>query len=466
MNNYLSQLAKQPDIIALSETKLRDGCILGNINLHGYKFNYVNSLTNAGRVGLYIKDRFHFSVNANVQCELSVAKTLWIDIMLNNSSVVTAVAYRHPGPGVGDISRFNDSMQKMLDTVNKKKRSFYIMGDFNIDLLKISNNETIRQYANTLLGSMCKCLIDLPTRVTPISKTLIDHIYSNDTKSRINSGILVTDISDHFPVFAIISKIKLLSNKLVHYYVRDMNKFDHKIFLEQLNYRLDIVHNASIESVHEQFSQFISTFFEVIDAHVPLRKATRKEKRLKLKPRITRGILKSISIKNKLFRLAHKENDRSNLIKYKTYRNALNRTIKEAKRNYYQDFLTQNKNNAKKIWEATNDLVNQKNKTASAPNTLKKENGEVATNSKEIAEEFNNFFVNIGNSMAKFIPPVDYTFPPITSCSGLSNSVFLEPFTPNEVNEVIRALNDRKARRQLDPETRKSSDLSLFESTL
>ena len=311
-------------------------------------------------------------MNANVQCELSVAKTLWIDITLNNSSVVTAVAYRHPGPGAGDINRFNDSMQKMLNTVNKKKRSFYIMGDFDIDLLKISNNETIRQYANTLLGSMCKCLIDLPTRVTPISKTLIDHIYSNDTKSRINSGILVTDISDHFPVFAIISKMKLLSNKLVHYYVRDMNKFDHKIFLEQLNYRLDIVHNASIESVHEQFSQFISTFFEVIDAHVPLRKATRKEKRLKLKPRITRGILKSISIKNKLFRLAHKENDRSNLIKYKTYRNALNRTINEAKRNYYQDFLTQNKNNAKKIWEATNDLANRKNKTASAPNTLKK----------------------------------------------------------------------------------------------
>ena len=75
-------------------------------------------------------------------------------------------------------------------------------------------------------------------------------------------------------------------------------------------------------------------------------------------------------------------------------------------------------------------------------------------NSKEIAEEFNNFFVNIGNSMAKFIPPVDYIFPPITSCSGLSNSIFLEPFTPNEVNEIIRALTDRKARRQLDPETK------------
>ena len=56
--------------------------------------------------------------------------------------------------------------------------------------------------------------------------------------------------------------------------------------------------------------------------------------------------------------------------------------------------------------------------------------------------------------MAIFIPPVDNTFLAITGCSGLSNSVFPEPSTPNEVNEIIRALNDQKARRQLDSETK------------
>ena len=78
-------------------------------------------------------------------------------------------------------------------------------------------------------------------------------------------------------------------------------------------------------------------------------------------------------------------------------------------------------------------------------------------NSKEIAEKFNNFFANIGNSMAKLIPPVDYTFSPITNCSqcsGLSNSIFLEPSTPYDVNEITRAINDQKARRQLYPETK------------
>ena len=52
--------------------------------------------------------------------------------------------------------------------------------------------------------------------------------------------------------------------------------------------------------------------------------------------------------------------------------------------------LTRNKNNAKKIWEAINDLTHRKTKT-SAPNKLQKENGDHITDSEEMAEEFNNF---------------------------------------------------------------------------
>ena len=78
-----------------------------------YKFNYVNT-TNAGGVGLYIKDSFQFSVNENVQCDLSVAETRWIDITLNSSSVIIAVVYRHPGSGADDIDRITIVCKKCL----------------------------------------------------------------------------------------------------------------------------------------------------------------------------------------------------------------------------------------------------------------------------------------------------------------------------------------------------------------
>ena len=46
-------------------------------------------------------------------------------------------------------------------------------------------------------------LINRPTRVTAETATIIDHIYSNDLNAtrKTIQGILVTDITDHYPVF-------------------------------------------------------------------------------------------------------------------------------------------------------------------------------------------------------------------------------------------------------------------------
>ena len=48
-------------------------------------------------------------------------------------------------------------------------------------------------------------LINRPTRVTATSATLIDNIFINNFENLENSfqGVLVTDISDHYPIFYI-----------------------------------------------------------------------------------------------------------------------------------------------------------------------------------------------------------------------------------------------------------------------
>ena len=53
--------------------------------------------------------------------------------------------------------------------------------------------------------------ITRPTRITPHSATLIDHIYSNDNRPTFQnniSGIIITDVADHFGTFHIVSKCK------------------------------------------------------------------------------------------------------------------------------------------------------------------------------------------------------------------------------------------------------------------
>ena len=46
-------------------------------------------------------------------------------------------------------------------------------------------------------------LIDRPTRISNQSFSLIDNIFTNVTNYNITSGILINDITDHLPVFAI-----------------------------------------------------------------------------------------------------------------------------------------------------------------------------------------------------------------------------------------------------------------------
>ena len=45
-------------------------------------------------------------------------------------------------------------------------------------------------------------LLKKPTRITEYSATLIGNIFTNVCEEGLESGIIVTDISDHLPVFA------------------------------------------------------------------------------------------------------------------------------------------------------------------------------------------------------------------------------------------------------------------------
>ena len=82
------------------------------------------------------------------------------------------------------------------------------------------------------------------------------------------------------------------------------------------------------------------------------------EKKLRLKPWITNGLLKSIRNKNKMFnRLQNHHNNLALNEKYEEYRNTLNRSLRLAKQNHYHNILNEHKGNSKKVWEVTNELA-------------------------------------------------------------------------------------------------------------
>ena len=101
-------------------------------------------------------------------------------------------------------------------------------------------------------------------------------------------------------------------------------------------------------------------FHLVVNKFAPLKKPSRKEKRLSQKLWMSRELLNLVKQKNKLFKQLHKKFNQDIFQKCKKQRNALNREIKRAKENYYKDLVDDSKGNSNTLWKIIGELANLK----------------------------------------------------------------------------------------------------------
>ena len=105
--------------------------------------------------------------------------------------------------------------------------------------------------------------------------------------------------------------------------------------------------------------------------------------------------------------------------------------------------LKKNKNDTSLIWKRIRHFIALKHKSKKQPSIIAVK-GKDVTNPKNITNAFNNFFINIGPSLAKTIPQSNKNFKNFLNNSSL-NSFVLKPVTHDEVRKRISQLNNRKA---------------------
>ena len=74
------------------------------------------------------------------------------------------------------------------------------MGDININLIE-KNRQTV-DYLLMLQSNSFFSVLNKPTRITPTSKTLIDHIsiLTNDVNLTVKPSVIIYKIADHLPI--------------------------------------------------------------------------------------------------------------------------------------------------------------------------------------------------------------------------------------------------------------------------
>ena len=133
---------------------------------------------------------------------------------IKKKNCIVGVVYRNPNT---NIELFTDEINKIIEPI-KNNHNVIIMGDFNICLLQ--NNNYTRSFRNCMQSNSLYPTIIEPTRVANINRngqnltteTLLDNIFV-DNNTNYKSGMILSSISDHFPIFISIKTERNISSQ-------------------------------------------------------------------------------------------------------------------------------------------------------------------------------------------------------------------------------------------------------------
>lgn len=424
---HLTSFINRIQFIGFCETRLTDD-IEHLYNIDGFNMYTKNRNRQGGGVVMYVSQYITSKIIENV----SVANDCFESVFVECNSVtpfVVGVVYRRPN---SDIHVFNALLQEILEKIKISRKTCYLLGDFNIDLIKYNVNQYIQEYVDNLHSLGFHTCINRPTRVTHQSATLIDHIWCNNLSSHIESGILITDLTDHFLPFITCSR--KIDNHIKKFTYRDFNNVN---TTELCNTLSSLFNECSFnDDVCVSFQKFTDCILKATEKHAPCKTINTSHKKNR-KPWITEELEGLIKNRHKMFRLFHRR-PLTYGDQYRNYRNMVNRKLDNAKKEYYRSKIKSAFGNSKRVWNVINDLLQGKQKTTTIEKLMV--NGEAVSNRSTICNEINTFFSSIGQNLDKNLPASDLS--PLHYLRGSFPSMTLTPTTPQEITNIINQLKD------------------------
>ncbi len=413
----LSIIEFKPDLIGLSETKILKGQIPKyNTEIKGYKNFFTPTESLKGGTSIYLNENLNGKHRKDLENSLYLSKNLettFVEITnKNKKNIIVGCIYKHPSM---DIDEFNFLFECLMEKISKENKEIYLIGDFNLDLLKIDDENEIEHFYNIISSNLLVPHITIPTRITPTSKTLIDNIFSNNLDFvRAKSGNITITISDHMPQFIIIPKtINRVFNKN-EMYKRDTKHIDRVSFIaDVININWDTVLEVNKCDPNYSFNNLDKKINDILDVYAPIRKLSKKELKGLSKPWITSGIRKSIKRRDKLLNKYINCND--NLRKkelhseYKTLRNRIVSLIKANKNEHYRRFFAENSKDIRKTWKGIKSIININSLNKVQPSSMIIDK-EINSNPMSIANGFNDYFSSIAKDLQQNIKTTGSNF--------------------------------------------------------
>jgi hypothetical protein len=183
-------------------------------------------------MGVYVQNDILNYVSRRLDLETEGVECMWFQFKRSDKDTPLLIGFVYRNPA--SLYSWYDDFVVMMDGIANRhpKANYILMGDFNIDLFKPQPS-----WESTFSLYGLKQLVTEPTRVTPTSSTLLDHIYTNNENYIVNVRLSDASVSDHSPILCTWSCKSPKNNKANHTTIvyRCFKKFDHSNFLSDLN---------------------------------------------------------------------------------------------------------------------------------------------------------------------------------------------------------------------------------------
>lgn len=420
--------------ILLCETFLNDQN-MSYMNLDGYNLVCKNRKVGMrGGIAMYILNSLPYVTREDLEINIDLEfESLFVEVKTKEQNTIVGEIYRVPNTNErSSIERFHNVANKLKGI----KCDIIIGTDQNFDLLKYNTNKNTRDLLDGLIEEGFIPLITKPTRITHTTATIIDNIYLKGNSSlSYKSGIIECDISDHLPIVGMIGKQITKTKRTIVIEHRKLNKSTlASIQKDLLNKDWSGLETGQLDAAYDTF---INEVNKSIDQFAPVKKIVVPRKFIKQEPWVTNGILTSARKKDKLFKKCKNKPKEDKLyITYNSYKLLYNKVKRKAKAQYIHCTLQQCMNNPSKTWKVINNLLGKTHDKTSTIELLTV-NDQKVTNHSEIADNFADFFQNVGKIQSEKIGVGPKKADDYMCHINQSNSIYVSPTDEMEVMNVV-----------------------------
>ena len=426
-------------VFAATETWLNGTVSDAEIQVPGFSVIRKDRNRNGGGVCLYIRNDVAF----NPRPDLSVdgMEAVWVEILIPRSKgILVCSCYRPPSDG-----NFLSKLEVSLSRIDPSSE-LYILGDLNIDL---GNTETF--LSKSLLGilnlfGLSQVIVE-PTRVTPTSSSILDHIVVSMTDKVRSSGVICVGFSDHLVTYCSrgLTNLSSIANVRKVRCFRNYTPFKLKEALKALDWSVLLLST----DVNFCLDKFVDMFKVALDTVAPIRHVRMKSKSNSwMNPHILAGIKLRDSL---LSRFRKNRGDKSLYSEYCKVRNSVQRDIKSAKESFFCKTIEKSRGDSGKLWRHLKSL-GYKNSSSSSPIVLEN-NGTKVFDKAAVACLFNRFYTTVASNLLSKLPSPTGLFHTSSQvfrqfyCRIVSptSPFVLSPVSQHFIRKQLRGLNPNKA---------------------